>query len=56
MIVTFVTERTRKGVGREISRKITPGTHKIDHRPLCALIYDYMVKEGYINQKERINA
>lgn len=53
MTITFTAERTRKGIGKEISRKITPGNHKIDHRPLCSLIYDYMVKEGYIgNQKE----
>lgn len=52
MIITFTAERTRKGIGKEISRKITPGTHKIDHRPLAALIYDYMEKQGYINQKE----
>ena len=53
MIVTCTAMRTKKGIGPTISRTITPGEHKIDHRPLAALIYDYMIKEGYIgNQKE----
>lgn len=54
MIVTCTAQRTRKGIGPTISRTITPGTHKVDHRPLCALIYDYMIKEGYVSgQKQR---
>lgn len=53
VLVTITHERTRKGIGKEISRTVTPIDCKVDHRPLCALIYDYMVKEGYIGgQKE----
>jgi hypothetical protein len=53
MIVTFTHKRIKGKIGPAISETITPGNHKVDHRPLAALIYDYMIKEGYIgNQKE----